>query len=122
MKVVCTYKVYMQLFSLFIIFIFETIVGISRYVSSCSKIFISIFFIDFLNLDFVISLRKTGVDKRRTDDGRRTADDGLRTTDGGRRTADDGRRTADGGRRTADDGRRTADGGRRMAEHFINTW
>ena len=49
-----------------------------------------------------------GVDKRRTD--------------GGRRTADGGRRTADGGRRTTDDGRRTADGGRRTAEHFINTW
>ena len=48
----------------------------------------------------------TGVDKRRTDDGRRTAD-------GGRRTADDGRRTTDGGRWTADSGRRTTDGGPR---------
>ena len=42
-----------------------------------------------------------GVDKRRTDGGRRTADGGPRTADGGRRTADDGRRTADGGPRTA---------------------
>jgi hypothetical protein len=32
-----------------------------------------------------------GVDKRRTDGGRRTADDGRRTTDDGRRTTDDGR-------------------------------
>jgi hypothetical protein len=36
---------------------------------------------------------KKGVDKRRTDGGRRTADDGRRTTDGGRRTADDGPRS-----------------------------
>ena len=40
---------------------------------------------------------ESGVDKRRTDGGRWTADDGRRTMDGGRRTADDGRRTADGG-------------------------
>ena len=42
----------------------------------------------------------SGVDKRRTDGGRRTADDGRRTTDGGRRTTDGGRRTADGGPRS----------------------
>jgi hypothetical protein len=38
-----------------------------------------------------------GVDKRRTDGGRRTADGGPRMADRGRRTADGGRRTADRG-------------------------
>ena len=41
-------------------------------------------------LKYEISQIMQGVDKRRTDDGRRTADRGRRTADGGRRTADRG--------------------------------
>lgn len=57
-----------------------------------------------------LSLDRPHSRRQRTDDRRRTTEDGLEKRDGRRRMADDGRQMTDRRRRKTDDGRQKTDG------------